>query len=230
MDFSSIANAGQTNSTGLNSAAGLDGGSSQNLDQTDFIELLVAQVKNQDPSKPMEPSQFMNQLAQFSTVNGVQELKTSFDGLAEKLSSSQSIQAAGLVGRSALIPGGEGSLADGNMTGQIELPNSANEVTLKITNTRGEHIRSLQLGGHGSGVVQFQWDGFDDGGNAAPSGHYQIEANALMGGNTEGVAVSVQTRIDSVTLNQEAAGTPEATILNLSSGASVPLSSVQQFN
>ena len=99
MDFSSIANAGQTNSTGLNSAAGLKGASSQELNQTDFIELLVAQVKNQDPSKPMEPSQFMNQLAQFSTVNGVQELKGSFDGLAEKLSSGQSIQAAGLVGR-----------------------------------------------------------------------------------------------------------------------------------
>ena len=52
------------------------------LGQADFIELLVAQIKNQDPTKPLDPSQFMNQLAQFSTVNGIQELKSSFDSLA----------------------------------------------------------------------------------------------------------------------------------------------------
>lgn len=231
MDFSSITNsASQTSSSGLTAASGLQGASSQELSQADFIELLVAQVKNQDPSEPMDPSQFMDQLAQFSTVNGVTELNNSFNGLADKLSSGQSIQAAGLVGRSALIPGGEGLLAEGNMAGQLELPHSASEVTLNIFNTRGEQVRSLQLGGHGEGSLQFQWDGFDDSGNPAPSGHYVVEAGALMGGNTEAVAVSIKTQIDSVTLNQEATGTPEATILNLASGASVPLSSVQQFN
>ena len=73
------------------------------LSQGDFIELLVAQVKNQDPTKPMDPSQFMSQLTQSSMVNGINELQNSFDTLANKLSSDQSLQAANLVGRTVLL-------------------------------------------------------------------------------------------------------------------------------
>ncbi len=203
---------------------------STNLNQQDFIQLLVAQVKNQDPSKPLEPSQFMNQLAQFSTVNGVQDLNGSFNSLAGKLSSGQSLQAAGLVGRSVMVSGGEGILNTGsNISGQVDLPQAAGNLTLKIYNVRGEQLRTLSLGGQSEGDVQFQWDGFDDNGVALPPGRYYIEADALIAGNTQAVEVSVETRIDSITLNQDAAGTPSATLLNLESGATVSLNSVQQI-
>lgn len=200
------------------------------LNQADFIELLVAQVKNQDPTKPMEPNQFMSQLAQFSTVNGVTELKTAFDSLADKLASDQSIQAAGLVGRSVLVPGGKGVLDNsGSVSGQIHLPDSSTDVKLKVYNASGEEIRTLPLGVHSSGNVQFQWDGFMDSGNAAPQGQYTIVADALIDGNTTAVEVSVETRVDSITLDQDAAGTPAGTVLNLASGETVSLNSVQQI-
>lgn len=217
------------NSTGLNQASSLPG-NDQNLNQADFIQLLVAQVKNQDPSKPLEPSQFMSQLAQFSTVNGVQDLNSSFEGLSDKLSSGQSIQAAGLVGRSVMIAGGEGLLETGSgMTGALQLPQAASDVTLRILNARGEQVRTLPLGGHAEGELQFQWDGFDDNGVALPGGSYSIQADAFIAGTSKAIDVSIETRIDSVTLNQDATGTPLATTLNLASGASVALSSVQQF-
>ena len=200
------------------------------LNQADFIELLVAQVKNQDPSKPMDPSQFMNQLAQFSTVNGVQELNTAFGSLSDKLASGQSIQAAALVGRTVMAPGGETVLNDsGGISGQLELPEASNGVTLKIYNARGELVRSLPLGPSEAGTLQFNWDGFTDSGEAAGGGRYQVTAEALIGGETQALAVSVATRIDSVTLNQDAAGTPQAATLNLAGGGSVPLGSVQQI-
>jgi flagellar basal-body rod modification protein FlgD len=218
------------NSTALNQTAGLGASKKNELSQADFIELLVAQVKNQDPSKPLEPSQFMNQLAQFSTVNGVQELNNSFGTLSDKLASGQSIQAAALVGRTVMVPGGDTVLNDtGGITGQLELPQSSTGVTLKIYSARGELVRSLPMGANEAGTLQYNWDGFNDSGEAATAGRYRVTAEALIDGDTQAVAVSVATRIDSVTLDQDATGTPQATVLNLASGASVPLSTVQQI-
>ncbi|MGB5395897.1 MAG: flagellar hook assembly protein FlgD [Gammaproteobacteria bacterium] len=212
------------NTAALNSAAASS--SSKELDQSDFMELLVAQMKNQDPSKPLEPSQFMNQLAQFSTVNGVQELKTAFDALATKLSSDQSLQAANLVGRDVLIPGNSAALGNGgNVSGQVMLQDRATDLTLKVFNSRGEQVRNLPMGSYNAGPVQFQWDGFADDGSAASPGAYHVVAEAMIGGNAQAVEIQIENRIDSITLNQDGSGLT----LNLASGESVPLSQVQQI-
>lgn len=200
------------------------------LNQSDFISLLVAQVKNQDPTKPMDPSQFMNQLAQFSTVNGVQELKTAFDSLSTRLSSGQSLQAAGLVGKSVLVPGGQGYLgSNGSINGQISLDGHASDVKLKIFNKFGEQIKTLSLGGHPAGDVQFKWDGFTDGGTVAPTGDYLVTADVVIGGNQQATEVFLEENIDSITLDQGANGSSEGTLLNLSSGYTVTLDQVSQI-
>ncbi len=204
----------------------VSGESASEMGQADFIELLVAQIKNQDPTKPLEPSQFMNQLAQFSTVNGIQELKDSFDLLAGKLSSEQSLQAASLVGRNVLVPGGQALLtAGGTVNGKVELPQQSADLSLRIINPQGVEVRTLPLGGHDQGAVQFQWDGFADDGSAVPPGKYTVIAEALIDGNQQAVVVEMETRVDSITLNQDGLGTT----LNLASGASVPLSFVEEI-
>ena len=212
----------------LNPAAATeaDAKSGNNLDQTDFMELLVAQIKHQDPSQPMDPSQFMDQLTQLTMVNGVQDLNTSFTALADKLSSDQSIQAANLVGREVLVPGGYGVLdGNGTMSGVVLVPQSASDVTLKIYNANGEEVRSLPMGGFSAGDLPFQWDGFTDGGTAAAPGAYTVAAEAFIDGIQQAVEVGVDTRVDSITLDQNGRGT----LLNLASGESVSLSSVQQI-
>jgi len=200
------------------------------LDQSDFIELLVAQVKNQDPTKPMDPSQFMNQLTQSSMVNGLNDLQNSFDSLATKLSSDQSLQAAGLVGKSALLPGGEGVLNSGGfINGQISLERPASDVTINIFNSRGEQIRSLPLGANGAGDMLFKWDGFKDDGGVATPGNYLVTASAAIDGNQQAVEVSLESRIDSISINQSIDGSPSGTLLNLASGQSVSLNDVRQI-
>jgi len=202
------------------------GQSAEKLGQADFIELLVAQMNNQDPTKPLDPSQFMNQLAQFSTVNGIQELKASFDSLAGRLSSEQSLQAASLVGRNVLVPGGQGLLTVGGaISGVVDMPQQSSELNLRIVNAVGAEVRSLPLGGHEKGPVQFQWDGFADDGSAVIPGHYTVIAEALIDGNLQAIEVEVETRVDSITLNQDGSGT----MLNLASGESMPLSFVEQI-
>jgi flagellar basal-body rod modification protein FlgD len=204
--------------------------SDNELNQADFIELLVAQVKNQDPTKPMDPSQFMNQLTQSSMVNGLQEMQNSFDALATKLTSDQSLKAAGLVGKSVLLPGGQGLLAAGNaISGQLNLEQQASNVNLVIYNTSGEQIRTLPLGGHNAGNVQFKWDGFADDGSVSPPGNYLVTADALVDGNQQGIEVWLEKRIDSISLNQGIDDSSQGTLLNLASGESVSLDDIRQI-
>ncbi len=200
------------------------------LSQSDFIELLVAQVKNQDPTKPMDPSEFMSQLTQSSMVNGINELQKSFDSLADKLTSDQSLQAAGLVGKSVLLPGGQGLLtAGGSINGQLDLERTASDVKLNIFNTHGELVKTLPLGGHNAGAVQFKWDGIGDGGTVVPEGHYLVTAEALIDGDQQAIEVSLETRIDSISLNKNIDGGQAGTLLNLASGQTVTLGEIQEI-
>ena len=200
------------------------------LTQSDFIELLVAQVKNQDPTKPMDPSEFMNQLTQSSMVNGINELQKSFDSLATKLTADQSLQAAGLVGKSVLTPGGQGLFTAGNsINGQVNLERQASDVKINIFNTQGELVKTMPLGGHKAGELQFKWDGFSDGGTVVPEGEYLVTAEALIDGSQQAMEVSVETRIDSISLNQNIDGRQMGTLLNLASGQTVTLDEIQEI-
>ena len=206
------------------------GESKDELSQADFIELLVAQVKNQDPTKPMDPSQFMNQLTQSSMVNGLNDLQNSFDDLATKLSADQSLQAAGLVGKSVLLPGGQGLLTNASaISGEVSLDQLASDLSLNIYSSNGEQVRTLPLGGHAAGSVQFKWDAFADDGSALPLGNYLVTAAALINGEQQAVEVLTETRIDSISLNQSDDGVPTGTLLNLASGQSVSLNEVKQI-
>lgn len=200
------------------------------LTQANFIELLVAQVKNQDPTKPMDPSQFMNQLTQSSMVNGLNDLQNSFDALATKLSSDQSLQAASLVGKSVLLPGGQGFLQTGEtINGQINLDQQSSDLNINIFSNRGELIKTLPLGGRAAGTVQFNWDGFADDGSVAPPGNYLVTADALVNGEQQGVEVAVETKVESISLNQGGNGSTAGTVLNLVGGQTVSLNEVQKI-
>ena len=130
------------------------------------------------------------------------------------------------MGRDVLIPGGYGALdSSGAMSGVVTLPQSASDVTLKIYNEQGVEVRNLTLGGHAAGDMSFQWDGFYDDGTPATAGKYVITAEAFINGNQQAAEVSLDTRVDSITLSQDGTGTA----LNLASGESVPLSFVQQI-
>lgn len=220
---SSLLNSRLTNTDAVNKP-------NDELTQANFIELLVAQVKHQDPTKPMDPGQFMSQLTQSSMVNGINELQKSFDVLASKLTSDQSLQAAGLVGKSVLVSGGQGLLtAGGDISGQLNLERHASEVNINIFNTQGELVKTMPLGGNNSGVVQFKWNGFGDAGDVMPAGHYLVTAEALIDGNQQAVTVSLETHIDSISLNQNIDGTQAGSLLNLANGQVVTLDEIQQI-
>lgn len=171
------------------------------LGQNEFLKLMTTQLSNQDPFQPMENGEFMGQIAQFGTVNGVNELLTSFQDLASNLQSSQALQASNLIGRQVLVNHNQGYLpAEGNLLGAVELSSSSDDVAVNVFDASGELLGREELGAQPAGLLQFNWDGTTLSGQRAPSGRYRIEVEANYGGNTEALTPQVVDQVRSLTL------------------------------
>jgi flagellar basal-body rod modification protein FlgD len=173
------------------------------LGQDDFLRLMTAQLQNQDPFKPMENGEFLGQIAQFSTVSGIQEMQASLSGLTSALTSNQTLQAATLVGRGVRVPSDTAYLfAEGGLSGAAELPSSG-ALTVEITDASGQVVRRLSLGTHAAGSAEFSWDGLDDAGERLPEGRYGIRAQLDTGSATSSVDVSTVGLVRSVSLGSD---------------------------
>lgn len=146
-----------------------------------FLKLLTTQLKNQDPLNPLDNAQMTSQLAQISTVSGIEKLNATLQVLLQASQDSQTTQAASLVGHGVLVPGNALALANGSAVGGIELAGAADEVTVTIRDSHGLALRTLSLGAMEAGVHNFVWNGQTDTGEQAADGAYSIAVNAKAG-------------------------------------------------
>ena len=196
------------------------------LGQEDFLTLMISQFQNQDPFEPMDNGEFLGQLAQFSTVNGISSLNNAFAGLSASMQDNQALQAAGLVGNRVLAVTDIGYLEnDSPLKGGLELESSASNVQIDITNPAGELVQRLNLGQQPAGIARFEWDGVDASGRPADSGQYQVTARVIRGTNIESAPTVIEAEIQSVTLGQFGGGMT----LNLAGGQEMPLGQVYQI-
>jgi len=174
-------------------------GPKEDLGQDQFLQLMMTQLKNQDPLKPMESGEFLGQLAQFGTVSGLAGLQTSFDSLATSLVSNQALQAASLVGRSALAETSSLAMAAGQrVSGAVDLPATTGAVSVSVRDARGEVVRRLELGAQTAGLASFTWDGMTSDGTAAPAGRYAFSAEFQSRTTIEKAATLLSAPVDSV--------------------------------
>lgn len=208
----------------LEVAGAAQGGAGRDrLQQDDFLKLMTAQMANQDPFKPLDSGDFMTQIAQFGSVQGIQDLQKSFSEFANAMVPNQALQSASLVGRKVYVPTAAGQLNAQGLGGAVELPVSSPEVTVKIYNGAGELVKTLALGAKQGGLVDYRWDGTTDAGNPAPPGNYKIRAEALISGSNTGLDHFAEATVDSVTMGT--ATTPP--LLNLAGLGSVGLYQVR---
>jgi flagellar basal-body rod modification protein FlgD len=174
------------------------------LGQEDFLHLMITQLKNQDPFKPMESGEFLGQLAQFGTVQGLAGLQTSFDSLSTSLVSSQALQASTLVGRSALATTSTLSVAAGQpVSGAVELESSTSIANIAIRDATGQTVRTIGLGAQPAGLASFTWDGLDDAGRPVPAGRYSFKAEYRSGNESVAADTLLRAPIDSVLLGAD---------------------------
>ncbi len=201
------------------------GQKSKKLGQDEFLKLMTAQLQNQNPLKPMENGQFLSQLAQFGTVNGIQDLQKSVDTLATALQSNQALQASTMVGRSVLVESSSVVLRSGQpASGTVDLPVASGEVTLNISDANGQLVRSIPLGAQQAGQLAFTWDGLDDRGNTLADGRYQLSAEASINDENTALSTLIEARVESVSLSRDGSGAT----LNLAGLGAVPMDSVRE--
>lgn len=173
------------------------------LKQKDFLQLLVAQMSNQDPVNPQDPGSFLGQLAQFGTVDGISELNNSMAQLSSGMTSNQALQASSLVGRNVDINSEYGSLTqETGLSGAVDLDQSVKDLKLIVTNGQGEVVKELHLGDKQAGHVQFKWDGIKDNGDSCSAGSYHLKAQGIIGGKSYAFPTLVSANVDSVTIGQ----------------------------
>lgn len=196
------------------------------LNQDDFLKLMVAQLENQDPTSPQDNAAFLGQIAQFSTVSGVQDLVDGFGDLSSVLYANQALTAAGLVGEKVVTDSNVALLKpDQTLDATIDIPSNATGVTLYIQDISGRLVHTQPLGPALQGDLKVQWDGTNAEGVRLPEGQYRISAEAVMAGQNRSIPVYTHNLVDSVTIDSSGKGVR----LNLDGGAQVGMSNVRSF-
>lgn len=155
--------------------------------QDRFLTLLVTQLQNQDPLNPMDNAQVTTQIAQLSTVNGIQQLNDTLLAVSGQIDVSQSMQAAALIGKDVLVPGTKvlvGSDPSNPMSKTatafgVDIIAPAAKTVITITDKGGRAVRQIEREPLESGVYNVEWDGYDDSGNPVADGAYEIRVDAL---------------------------------------------------
>ncbi|MBT0959612.1 flagellar hook assembly protein FlgD [Denitromonas iodatirespirans] len=149
--------------------------------QNRFLTLLTTQLKNQDPLNPMDNAAVTSQLAQISTVDGIERLNKTLAELMEGQQSSEALQAAQLLGRGVLVPGKGLVLTDQGSLGGFKLDAGADKVIVTITDANGLEVAKVDLGAYEAGTHSFQWDGTATDGTPAAAGAYTVSIAATSG-------------------------------------------------
>jgi flagellar basal-body rod modification protein FlgD len=149
------------------------------MDHNDFLRLMTTQLTTQDPFNPVDNSQMVAQMAQFSQVAGIAEMNKSLAGIAATLNAGRLSDAANWIGHSMLVKSDVATpLRDGTYAGEIDLPADAGQVTLSFLDENGRILHSEQLGAQGAGQVGFAWNGRDAEGEPVAGGPLRVVVNA----------------------------------------------------
>jgi flagellar basal-body rod modification protein FlgD len=194
------------------------------LGQEQFLELMLAQIQNQNPFEPMDNGAFVGQMAQFSTVTGISEISKSVGALSDALLANQTIQASTMIGRSVLVETPIGLLdGSGSMSGSVEMPADAAAATIRITDGAGQLTREFEITGLPGGLADYKWDGLNGNGEPAMPGRYYVEAFSRSGRNELAIGTFAHMKVVGVSIDPSGAGS----LIQTEDGQSLRLSQVR---
>ncbi|MGE9550418.1 flagellar hook assembly protein FlgD [Erwinia amylovora] len=147
--------------------------------QSNFLTLLVTQLKNQDPTNPMDNSQLTTQLAQINTLSGIEKLNTTLGSISGQITSGQSLQASTLIGHGVMVNGSQILVGSSQTTPfGVSLEQASTATTATISDSTGKVVQTINLGALSSGVHTFSWDGSQADGTTAADGKYSVSISA----------------------------------------------------
>jgi len=195
----------------------------QTLGKDAFLQLLVTQMQNQNPLDPQDNSEFVAQLAQFSSLEGITSLNESVSSITSAMASSQALQASSLVGRSVIVQNDKAIVdtAD-SFNAQFVVPQAISEAKVTITDKDGNTVKTIELGEQKAGYGDFIWDGTNNKGEKVDPGTYTFTATTTVDGKAVQMNTLLPAKVTSVSFN-----TTGEMVLNLAGVGKVSLSDVQ---
>lgn len=186
---------------GLPSLESVLSGNKPALGKDDFLQLLVAQLQNQDPLNPSDPTEFTAQLAQFSSLEQLFEVNENLTGLASANAGMERMTAIGMIGKEVVVAGSAFSVGQGDVSLGYRLDQTARSVALQVTNDKGQIVAQLPGSEVGPGNHFLSWDGLGLNGQPLPTGHYSLSVLAEgTGDEAPGTAALVRSSVTGVGL------------------------------
>lgn len=153
------------------------------LNQNDFLRLMTTQLTTQDPFNPVDNTQMVAQMAQFSQVAGIAQMNQNLQTLVDQMGGSRFSDAASWIGRTMLVQSDiVAPLRDGSYAGAVDLPDGADSVTVNFLDASGQVVHSESAGAQGAGSMSFAWDGTDGDGNVVANGPLKLQVVARVNG------------------------------------------------
>lgn len=183
-----------------------------------FLKLLVTQLQNQDPMNPVDNAQMTSQMAQISTVSGIEKLNTTVEAMTGQFVQMQMLQGASLVGREVLVASDRLTESDGGLGGSFALGSAADSVKVEVLSKNGSVVDTLTLGKQTSGRHDFDWPG---GAGKSASDGYRFRISASSGSTALSATPLARDTVNAVSANGS------SLTLELKQGGSVPYTDVQ---
>jgi flagellar basal-body rod modification protein FlgD len=166
------------------------------MDQSDFLKLMTTQLTTQDPFNPVDNTQMIAQMAQFSQVAGIAQINQSLEKISAAFGNGRLNDAASWIGRSMLVESDIATpLRDGAYAGELALPKDAESVTVSFVDEKGAVVHAETLGAQKAGAISFAWNGKDADGAVKASGPLKLIVNASGKGEAISAATSTWTGI-----------------------------------
>jgi flagellar basal-body rod modification protein FlgD len=196
-------------------------------DQTqNFLTLLIAQIKNQDPMSPMDASTMTAQMSQLNMVSSMGTMNTSMQAMLSQMQSANFMNQAALIGHSPMVAGSSINYSGGEVMLGANLANPLQGVVATIKDASGNVVGTADLGNLNSGMTNFVFDGVDANGAAMPNGIYRVE---ISGKNNAGANESPTPYVGSPVVSILKEGNLGDAMLKLADGRSIKASDVKQW-
>ena len=196
-------------------------------DQTqNFLTLLIAQIKNQDPMSPMDASTMTAQMSQLNMVSSMGTMNTSMQAMLSQMQSANFMNQAALIGHSPMVAGNSINYSGGEVMLGANLANPLQGVVATIKDASGTVVGTADLGNLNSGMTNFVFDGADASGAKMQNGIYRVE---ISGKNNAGTNESPAPYVGSPVVSILKEGTSGEALLKLADGRSIKASEVKQW-
>ena len=212
---------------GLNKQSDAQKANSDKLGQSDFLKLMTTQLQNQDPFAPMDNGDFIAQMAQFSTVTGIQDMNASLGKLVEEFDQARIATASNLLGHSVLVPGNIGRPdAEGELHGVLDLPEATLSTQLNYVDVdTNNSLFKEDLGPRAAGLVGFKWSDIPEE-ILASNKRIKIEALVDSGSGPEQLSPSIYSKVISASVGT---GETKQVLLNVEDYGDLDVSSAVNF-